>query len=179
MSMHLVRKLLDWASVVSEFEADHQVLLNNPKPPEQFPCLVAISPLPPHQCCITYVHDAIKLVKMAGFNIEPAFTLLPRTSGHQPPGDLMEGAGPPPSTAGAGAPWVEEEVAYKRHVSAMLMAIVKELDEIGAVSKSRFENTFTTMLAKVDQFHKEDVDKRYGTPQSAAEGVLQKLYPQP
>jgi hypothetical protein len=65
---------------------------------------------------------------------------------------------------------------FERHTAAMLMAIVGELVDIGALKEDRLEAALNRHLANVDQYHQADKDQ--AKKQAGPGGrILERLFP--
>jgi len=119
--MQLLRDESDWRRLTA---AVPETL---PDPPTGYPCLVGLL-LVGQACYGCYVYP------------EGARRLLAATEG---PAE--------PSPSGAAVRPLQPRLNHDRHVSALLMTMISELEAVGAIKRDRFEAEFTRWLAEVDQ----------------------------
>ena len=100
--------------------------------PVEYPCMVASRQISDTRflSCYIYKHDARQLL--------------------QAHGEL------PSAPAGSSdLSFQKQQTAFNSHTTALLMAIIEELESVSVIKRDRFERVLAKALARVDQVHAE------------------------
>lgn len=155
--MTLLRSPAEWARYTQQMATDNGVPPNQVSwgaGPQQYPCLVASTMPSPMRVisCYVYLDDAQNLARAAGLRmIQEVQLAQPQVAGHT-------------------------SADFEKHTAAVLMAMVEELVEIGALKKDRFEAALNRHLANVDQYHEADKAKAMKDAGQAGT-ILERLFP--
>ena len=104
--------------------------------------------------CYIYLDDAVTLIQAAGMQVGQAV----------PTRDVIEIS--------------QDTEDFNKHVSAMLMAIVSEMVEVGMMTEERLQEGLMKKLAEVDRYHTENKDAVLKSLEgTGAQEILPRLYP--